>query len=72
MSLPAGVSLLDLGRHLLKDIRRPERISQLRIEGLAAEFPPLKTLGVLPPEGARLPRPVGACPYRGLSAFRES
>ena len=70
--LPAGVSLLDLGRHLLKDIRRPERISQLRIEGLPAAFPPLKTLETLPPEGARLPRPVGACPYRGLSAFREA
>ena len=33
--LPQGVSLLDLGRHLLKDIHRPERISQLVIEGLA-------------------------------------
>jgi class 3 adenylate cyclase len=70
--LPSGVSLLDLGRHLLKDIRRPERICQLAIEGLPAEFPPLKTLGTLPPEGARLPRPVGACPYRGLAAFREA
>ena len=70
--LPSGVSLLDLGRHLLKDIRRPERICQLQIEGLPGEFPPLKTLGTLPPEGARLPRPVGACPYRGLAAFREA
>jgi WD40 repeat protein/class 3 adenylate cyclase len=70
--LPAGVSLLDLGRHLLKDIRRPERIAQLCIEGLPAEFPPLKTLAALPPEGTRLPRPVGECPYRGLSAFREA
>jgi class 3 adenylate cyclase len=70
--LPSGVSLLDLGRHLLKDIRRPERICQLAIEGLPAEFPPLKTLGMLPPEGARLPRPVGACPYQGLAAFREA
>ncbi|MFH1085637.1 MAG: adenylate/guanylate cyclase domain-containing protein [Chloroflexota bacterium] len=70
--LPAGVSLLDLGRHLLKDIRRPEHICQLQIEGLPAEFPPLRTLATLPPVGARLPRPVGACPYRGLSAFREA
>jgi hypothetical protein len=30
--LPQGVTLLDLGRHLLKDIHRPERISQLVIE----------------------------------------
>src|SRR5512139_4044852 len=70
--LPPGVSLLDLGRHLLKDIRRPERICQLQIEGLPTEFPPLKSLETLPPEGARLPRPVGACPYRGLAAFREA
>jgi DNA-binding SARP family transcriptional activator len=26
----------------------------------------------LPPEGGRLPRAVGGCPYRGLSAFREA
>jgi class 3 adenylate cyclase/pSer/pThr/pTyr-binding forkhead associated (FHA) protein len=41
--LPPGVSLLDLGCHSLKDIRRPERIYQLVIEGLPAEFPPLKS-----------------------------
>jgi len=46
--LPAGVTLLDLGCHLLKDIRRPERICQLCIEGLPAAFPALKTLGVRP------------------------
>jgi predicted ATPase/class 3 adenylate cyclase len=46
--LPEGVSLLDLGYHLLKDLRRPERICQLCIEGLPAAFPPLKTLGARP------------------------
>jgi class 3 adenylate cyclase len=70
--LPAGVSLCDRGRHLLKDIHRPERICQLVIEGLQAEFPPLTSLEALQPEGARLPRQVGECPYRGLSAFREA
>ena len=70
--MPPGVSLLDLGRHLLKDIRRPEHICQLAIEGLPSEFPLLTSLETLPPEGARLPRPVGACPYRGLTAFREA
>jgi len=69
--LPAGVSLFDLGRHLLKDIHRPERICQLVIEGLPAKFPPLTTLEALPPEGARLPRQTGKCPYLGLSAFQE-
>ncbi len=48
--LPPGVTLLDLGRHLLKDIHRPERICQLAIEGLPAEFPPLTSLEALPPE----------------------
>ena len=46
--LPEGVSLLDLGRHRLKDVRRTERIRQLVIEGLSDEFPPLKSLEALP------------------------
>jgi hypothetical protein len=70
--LPAGVSLSDLGRHLLKDIHRPERICQLVMEGLPSEFPALTSLEALPPESARLPRKVGECPYRGLSAFQEA
>jgi WD40 repeat protein/class 3 adenylate cyclase len=70
--LPDGVSLLDLGRHLLKDIHRPERICQLVLEGLPSEFPPLTSLELLPPESARPPRQVGACPYRGLAAFQEA
>ena len=70
--LPPGVTLLDLGRHLLKDIHRPERIHQLDIMGLPSEFPALTSLEVLPPESARPPRKVGACPYRGLSAFQEA
>jgi class 3 adenylate cyclase len=45
--LPEGVSLLDLSKHRLKDVRRPERIRQLVIEGLPAEFPPLKSLEAL-------------------------
>ena len=69
--LPEGVSLLDLGRHLLKDMRRPEHIRQLVIEDLPSEFPPLKSLERLPPAELREPRQVGACPYRGLAAFRE-
>ncbi|TET82002.1 MAG: adenylate/guanylate cyclase domain-containing protein, partial [Anaerolineales bacterium] len=48
--LHEGVSTLDLGRHRLKDLRRPERIHQLVIEGLLSEFPPLKSLETLPPE----------------------
>ena len=47
--LPEGVEFLDLGRHRLKDLRRPEHIHQLVIDGLLTEFPPLKSLETLPP-----------------------
>ena len=40
--LPDGVSVRDLGLHRLKDIDRPERISQVAAEGLQADFPPLR------------------------------
>jgi class 3 adenylate cyclase len=39
-----GVASRDLGEHLLKDLERPERIYQLLAEGLAEDFPPLKTV----------------------------
>jgi class 3 adenylate cyclase len=44
--LPDGVSLRDLGSYRLKDIDRPERLSQLVIEGLPSEFPALKATAV--------------------------
>jgi YVTN family beta-propeller protein len=40
--LPPGVSLLDLGLHRLKDVERPERISQVAADGLKRDFPPLR------------------------------
>lgn len=43
--LPEGVGLCDVGEHVLKDLDRPERLSQLAIDGLPAEFPPLRTAG---------------------------
>jgi predicted ATPase/class 3 adenylate cyclase len=43
-NLPEGVGLRDLGEHRLKDLARPERIYQLTIDGLPAEFPPIRTL----------------------------
>jgi len=76
--LPEGVKLLDLGHHRLKDMRRPEHIHQLVIDGLPAEFPPIKSLENLSESGSvdfetakHLPQDVGISPYRGLSAFRE-
>jgi YVTN family beta-propeller protein len=40
--LPAGVALRNLGLYKLKDVERPERISQVRADGLRADFPPLR------------------------------
>jgi class 3 adenylate cyclase len=39
-----GVGVRDLGEHRLKDIDRPERIFQLVVEGLPADFPPPRTI----------------------------
>jgi len=47
-ALPEGVSLLDLEAHRLKDLQQPGTLFQLVIEGLAADFPPLKTLDSYP------------------------
>ena len=43
-ALPEGLSLRDLGAHRLKDLQQPERLYQLVIPDLPADFPPLKTL----------------------------
>src|SRR5215211_7542640 len=40
--LPEGVQLRDLGEHRLRDLARPERIYQLAVWGLPADFPPLR------------------------------
>ena len=42
--LPEGVTLRDLGAHRLKDLQQPERLAQLVIPELPADFPSLKTL----------------------------
>ena len=41
--LGAGMSLRDLAEHQLKDLDRPERLFQVVADGLASEFPPLRT-----------------------------
>ena len=46
--LSSADSVLHLGEHRLKDLSAPEPLYQLRIEGLAGEFPALKTLGNRP------------------------
>jgi predicted ATPase/class 3 adenylate cyclase len=47
-ALPAGVSLRDLGPHHLRGIADPERLHQLVVEGLPADFPPPRTLDARP------------------------
>lgn len=42
--LPTEITLRDLGKHRLKDLKTLEHIYQLVIEGLPAEFPRLETL----------------------------
>jgi YVTN family beta-propeller protein len=44
--LPPGVTVRDLGERRLKDLDRPERLSQLVIQGLRSDFAALKTLDV--------------------------
>lgn len=48
LTLPEGVSLRDLGERRLRDLTLPERIFQLVSPGLPSEFPPLRSLEVLP------------------------
>jgi predicted ATPase/class 3 adenylate cyclase len=46
--LPEGVSLRDLGEHLLRDLQQPGHIFQLVVADLPSDFPPLKTLDARP------------------------
>jgi predicted ATPase/class 3 adenylate cyclase len=43
-----GIGLRDLGAHRLKDLREPEHLSQLVIEGLPDTFPTLRSLDARP------------------------
>lgn len=47
-SLGKDASLKDLGRHRLKDLTRPEHVYQLCHPALLEDFPPLRSLNVLP------------------------
>src|SRR5918996_4464778 len=56
-ALPAGVSLRDLGPHQLRGIEDPERLHQLVVEGLPADFPPPRTPDARP---GNLPPPLSS------------
>ena len=47
-SLPAGVFLRDEGEHRLKDLTRPEYVYQLLFTDFSQDFPPLRSLTVIP------------------------
>ena len=47
-SLPKDLKLKDLGLHRLKDLARSERLYQLVVAGLPADFPPPRTLDARP------------------------
>jgi predicted ATPase/class 3 adenylate cyclase len=53
--LPPQVTLQDLGEHRLRDLARPEYVYQLLAPDLPAEFPPLRSLDVLPNNLPRMP-----------------
>jgi predicted ATPase/class 3 adenylate cyclase/DNA-binding XRE family transcriptional regulator len=46
--LPDGVTLRELGAHRLKDLQRPEHLSQLVVPDLPGDFPPLNSLDAHP------------------------
>ena len=56
-ALPAGVSLRDLGPHQLRGIEDLERLHQLVVEGLPADFPPPRTPDARP---GNLPPPLSS------------
>jgi predicted ATPase/class 3 adenylate cyclase len=46
--LAPGLTLRELGEHRFKDLVRPQRIYQLRVDGLPDTFPPLRSLDATP------------------------
>jgi predicted ATPase/class 3 adenylate cyclase/DNA-binding CsgD family transcriptional regulator len=53
--LPAEVWLADLGTHQLRDLPRPERVTQLCHPDLRVEFPPLQGPNDIAPHGLPVP-----------------
>jgi class 3 adenylate cyclase len=47
-SLPPALTLADLGEHRLADLQRPERVYQLLMDRVPADFPPLRSLDASP------------------------
>lgn len=58
--LEPGSELRDLGEHRLRDLRYSERIYQLVVSDLPADFPPLRTLDTRSDERYSLTRIIGS------------
>ena len=56
-TLPEHVTLRDLGDHGLRDLERPERLYQVVIPGLPADFPPIRSAE---PRQGNLPTPLAS------------
>ncbi|HEY9288457.1 MAG TPA: adenylate/guanylate cyclase domain-containing protein [Candidatus Dormibacteraeota bacterium] len=65
-ALPPGCRLRDLGEHHLKDIVNPEHLYDVVVEGLPADFPPLRTLDARPNN-----LPIQLTPFIGRDAQLE-
>jgi WD40 repeat protein/class 3 adenylate cyclase len=64
--LPEGMTIQDLGEHRLKDMKYPSSIYQLVVDGLPADFAPIRTKFT----GTESPTP-GEAPFKGLQFFDE-
>lgn len=53
-----GAELRDMGEHHLKGLPHPERIFELRVNGLCADFPPLRTIDNRPHNLPALGSPI--------------
>ncbi len=62
-ALPLGAFVRDLGRHRLKDFDEHQPLFDLVVEGLASDFPPLRTLEA--PRPTNLPPPRTSFVGRG-------
>jgi len=62
--LPAGMTIRDLGEYRLKDMKFPTPIYQLIVDGLPADFAPIRTKFT----GTEAPTP-GEAPFKGLQFF---
>jgi predicted ATPase/class 3 adenylate cyclase len=63
----SGLTFRDLGDHRLKDLTGPQRLHQLCVEGLAADFPPPRTL-----EGRVVSLPAQPTPLVGRDRELEA